>query len=134
MSQISDGILFIIWGYLLFLSVVLFASALRYFVSFFQESADDLWSRWVGPASFLLPRVLINSGLLYLLVMNVDSGWINVCVGCRRWFFTHLLLPPHEPMISPVFPGLRPSLGQTDLLQQYPRKGLDEPVPRLRLS
>jgi hypothetical protein len=65
-SQISDGILFIIGGYLLFLSVVPFASALRYFVSFFfQESADVLWSHWVGLVSFLLPRELINYGLIF---------------------------------------------------------------------
>ena len=85
-SQISDGILFIIWGYLLFLSVVLFASMLRYSVSFFSRESWRVWLRWVGLASFLLPRELINSGLLYLLVMNVDIGWINICVGCSWWF------------------------------------------------
>jgi hypothetical protein len=53
MSQILDGILFIIGGYLLFLSVVLLARALRYSVSFFcffQESANVLCSRWVSLA------------------------------------------------------------------------------------
>ncbi len=37
-----------------------------------------LCSRCVNSTSLRLPRVMKNSGLLYLLVMNVDSEWANV--------------------------------------------------------
>ena len=53
-----------------------------FFFSFFRRAAVVLWSCWVGSASFPLPRVLKISGLLYLLVMNVDCEWVNGCFGC----------------------------------------------------
>ncbi len=68
MSQISDGILFIIGGYLLFLSVVLFASALRYYVSYFSKRAPLFYgcTGWFGVVSvakgFDKFRVVIFTG------------------------------------------------------------------------
>ena len=40
-----------------------------------------LCSRCVNSPSLQLPRVMKNSGLLYLLVMNVDSEWVDVALA-----------------------------------------------------
>ena len=40
-----------------------------------------LCSRCVNSTSLRLPRVIKNSGLLYLLVMNVVSEWADVTLA-----------------------------------------------------
>jgi hypothetical protein len=37
-----------------------------------------LCSRWVSSASFWPSRVMRNSEMLYLMVMNGDSKWANI--------------------------------------------------------
>ena len=43
-----------------------------------MSERHSLCSRCVNSTSLRLPKVMKNSGLLYLLVMNVGSEWADV--------------------------------------------------------